>query len=125
MNRSVFACLALGSVLLAGCVSQTTAAPSFVTPEDEAANASRVYYDCIRSSDHQLDDGKSDVSTIALGIEAKCAAPYASLKDVLTRNMGFDAKQKLEGDMDANQPGQIERLVEAARGVTATAAKSN
>jgi hypothetical protein len=115
MNWNGLACVALGGALLAACATQTTSAPSFVTPEDEAANASREYFNCIRDADRQLDDRTSAVSTVAMTIEGKCAGAYASLKDILSRNMGSDEKLKLETDMDSKQPAQIENLVQLQR----------
>jgi len=64
------------TILVLGCLGSCThSAPP--ASEAEKTAALTDYVNCVDKAVQQLDDGKSDASTIALGAGSNCAAQYS------------------------------------------------
>jgi hypothetical protein len=48
---------------------------------------------CLRAAARKLDDGRSEASTIALGLRPSCAGEFARSRDVFGRNLNPTARE--------------------------------
>lgn len=91
MKRAAF----LG-LLLSGCVTYDQ-----IKPELDAAKS--AWTDCIFRAIRQLDDGKTDPTSLAYGISPRCAAEYLALTEQMLRPMTTEKgqtfmRQQMRGD---------------------------
>jgi len=111
MPRNIlFAGLAV-SCLLPACA--TTSLPSVEQGENEGISG---YVDCLDAAARRLDDGRSDVATIAAAVRRACAAKFAEPVKMPGATMNAAARQKYEERLQARQLELSTMVVLDARG---------
>jgi hypothetical protein len=84
--RIVVACTL--ALTLAGCASNPPQAT------DQERNEAMTALDaCLHAAARKLDDGRSEASTIALGLRPSCAAEFVRSRDVYGRQLNPAARQ--------------------------------
>lgn len=66
--------------------------------KDAALNSLNV---CIYNNIHKLDDGRSDATSIALGLKGLCGAQFAHSRDVFAESLNPEAARMFHADDDA------------------------
>ena len=84
--RIIAACALV--LMLAGCVARPPQAT-----DQERTEALTALEACLHAAARKLDDGRSEASTIALGLRPSCAAEFARSRDVFARHLSPAASQ--------------------------------
>ena len=109
-GKSLLAGLAV-SCLLAACAA--TSIPSAEQGESEGISG---YVACLDAAARRLDDGRSDVATIAAAVKAACAAKFAEPVETPGATLNAAARQKYEERLQARQLELSTMVVLDARG---------
>ena len=105
-----FASLAV-SFLLAACA--TTSMPSVEQGDTEGISG---YVACLDAAARRLDDGRSDVATIAAAVRSACAVKFAEPAKKPGATMNAAARKKYEERLQARQLELSTMVVLDARG---------
>ena len=92
--RGVMAGLAL-ALVASGAGAQVTLPPA-------AQAAAKVYYDCMHSAAEKVDDGRSDASSIAMGVVAMCRAHQRPLAIAMSGG-NFELQQMTQRDLQQRE----------------------
>ena len=68
----------------------------------EADGAMRGLVACIKREAAALDDGRSDILSIAVAVNSACAAEKRIVLDTMSQGQGFDFRRQLERRMEAS-----------------------
>ena len=90
--RAVAAAIVLLTILLTLCAGRAGAQD--LSPQGKAASA--AYFQCLRRAARTVDDGKSDASTIALGVVGQCRASI-SVYALATSHGSFEKQTNADG----------------------------
>jgi hypothetical protein len=89
--------------------------------EKEKRDAFFAYFSCLDAAAREMDDGRSDASTIALGIKSLCASQFARTVELEGRSLNPAARRLLESKV---QDGQLEMATQAVLAGRADRAKT-
>jgi hypothetical protein len=78
--------------------------------EKEKHDAFFAYFSCLDAAAREMDDGRSDASTIALGIKSLCASQFARTVELEGRSRNPVAQRPFESKA---QNSQLEMAMEA------------
>ena len=82
---------------------------------DDTRTAQQVWFSCVISQAQQIDDGKSDVSSIGEALRTSCAAEWHAVKEEGCRSLSPVACSMFADKMDANLLSQDIQAVLAVR----------
>jgi hypothetical protein len=83
--------------------------------EKEKRDAFFAYFSCLDAAAREMDDGRSDAPTIALGIKALCASQFARTVELEGRSLGPAARRLFEGKVQDSQLEMATQAVLAGR----------
>ena len=97
--------------LLPACA--TTSTPSVAQGENEGMSG---YIACLETAVRRMDDGRSDVATLAAAVKGVCAARFPEPAPKPSGNMSAAARQKYEQRIQARQMELSTMVVQDVRG---------
>jgi hypothetical protein len=83
--------------------------------EKEKRDAFFAYFSCLDTAAREMDDGRSDASTIALGIKSLCASQFARTVELEGRSLNPAARQLFESKAQSSQLEMAAQAVLAGR----------
>jgi hypothetical protein len=89
--------------------------------EKERRDAFFAYFSCLDAAAREMDDGRSDASTIALAIKSLCASQFASTVEIEGRSLNPAARRLFESKA---QDSQLEMATQAVLAGRADRAKT-
>jgi hypothetical protein len=106
----LFGGLAIACLL---CACATTSAPSVAQGENEGMSG---YIACLETAVRRMDDGRSDVPTLAAAVKGVCAARFPEPATKPSGTMNAAARQKYEQHIQARQMELSTMVVQDVRG---------
>jgi len=89
---------------IAVCAVITTSLTGCMADQAAKDAATKAYADCTMTAVKRLDDGRSDPSSIAMGVSGACAGQYAQLSDQMIHTMFTEGGQaSMKDRMEANE----------------------
>jgi hypothetical protein len=83
--------------------------------EKEKRDAFFAYFSCLDAAAREMDDGRSDASTIALGIKSLCASQFARTVELEGRSLNPAARRLFESKAQNSQLEMAAQAVLAGR----------
>ncbi len=79
--------------------------------EKEKRDAYFAYFSCLDAAASEMDDGRSDASTIALGVKSLCASQFAPTVELERRSLNPAARRWFESKVQNSQLEMATRAV--------------
>jgi hypothetical protein len=89
--------------------------------EKEKRDAFFAYFSCLDAAAREMDDGRSDASTIALGVKSLCASQFARTVELEEERLNPAARRLFESKV---RDSQLEMATQAVLGGRADRAKT-